>query len=141
MEKWSTLVTRDFYWDKLTQYINDYLQSCDECQHNKSPQYARWGLHRPLATPYTAWTSNSTYFITQLPESQADTHVMVVVDLFTKIAHFISLPMEATAKDIAIVFLSKVWKLHSLPTEIISDINAKSSRQFWESLCWSLGIK
>jgi len=66
---------------------------------------------------------------------------MVVVDRFTKMAHFIGLPTEATAKTVATVFLREVWKLHSLPTEIISDMHTKFSGEFWESLCKALGMK
>ena len=56
-------------------------------------------------------------------------------------AHFIGLPTNATAKDVANVFLREVWKLHGLPTEIISDMDAKFSGELWESLCKLLGIK
>jgi len=66
---------------------------------------------------------------------------MVVVDQFTKMAYFISLQTNATAKEVANGFLQEVWKLHGLPTEIISDMDAKFSGEFWESLCKLLGIK
>ena len=58
---------------------------------------------------------------------------MVVVDRFTQMAHFIALEQNATARDVADVVLSEVWKLHGLPTEIILDINGKV-------LCRILGI-
>ena len=66
---------------------------------------------------------------------------MVVVDRFTKMAHFIVLETNATARDVVDTFLKEEWKLHGLPLEIISDMDAKFSGQFWESLCKSLGIK
>jgi len=66
---------------------------------------------------------------------------MVVVDRFTKMAHFIGLNGNATAKDVADTFIGEIWKLHSLLTEIISDIEAKFLGEFWESLCKSLDIK
>jgi len=56
-------------------------------------------------------------------------------------ADFIGLPTEAPAKDVATVFLREVWKLHGQPTEIISDMYAKFSGEFYESLCEVLGIK
>jgi len=68
--------------------------------------------------------------ITQLPESQGKTQIMVVVDLFTKMAHFIGLHEKATAKDVADTFLREVWTLHGLLTEIISDMDAKFSGEF-----------
>ena len=55
---------------------------------------------------------------------------MVVVDRFTKMAHFIALEQNATAKNVADVFLREVWKLHGLPTDIISDMDAKFSGEF-----------
>ena len=139
-EKTIEIVTREFYWKGLSTWINDYVRSCDECQHNKSPRHARYGLLQPLQIPFAAWTSISTDFITHLPESQGHTQIMVVVDRFTKMAHFIGLSENATAKDVADTFLREVWKLHGLPTEIISDMDAKFSGEFWESLCKSLDI-
>ena len=135
------LVTRNFHWEKLSEWINDYVRSCDECQHNKSPQHAKYGLLQPLEVPYTALTSISVDFITQLPESQGQTQIIVVVDRFTKMAHFISLRTNATAKEVAATFLKEVWKLHGLPSEIVSDVDAKFSGEFGESLGKPLGIK
>jgi len=63
------------------------------------------------------------------------------VDRFTKMADFIGLHENATAKDVADTLLREVWKLHGLPTEIISDMDAKFSGEFWESLCKMLGVK
>jgi len=140
-EQMVEIVTRDFYWKGLTAWINDYVRSCDECQHNKSPRHVRYGLLQPLQIPFVAWTSLSTDFITHLPESQDHTHIMVVVDRFTKMAHVIDLNENATATDVADTFVREIWKLHRLPTELISDMDAKFSGEFWESLCWLLGIK
>jgi hypothetical protein len=83
-EKTVEIATRDFHWKGLTNWINDYVRSCDECQHNRSPRHAKFGLLQPLQIPFAAWTSISTDFITQLPESQGKTQIMVVVDRFTK---------------------------------------------------------
>jgi len=140
-EKTIEIVTRDFYWKGLAEWIRDYVRSCDECQHSKSPQYAKYGLLQPLEVPYAAWSSISTDFFTQLPESEGKTQIMVVVDRFTKMAYFIGLHENATAKDVADTFLREVWNLHGLPTEIISDMVGKFSGKFWESLCKMLGVK
>ena len=56
-------------------------------------------------------------------------------------AHFIGSEQNKTAKDIADVFLREVWKLHRLPTEIISAKDAKFSGEFWELLCKWLNIR
>jgi len=140
-EKMIEIVTRDLYRKGLANWIRDYVRSCDECQHSKSPRHAKYGLLQPLEVPYAAWSCISTHFITQLPESEGTTQIMVVVDQFTKMAYFIGLHENATAKAVADTFLREVWKLHGLPTEIISDMDARFSGEFWESLCKMLGVK
>jgi len=71
-------------------------------------------------------------FISQLPESQGQTQIMVVVDRFTKMAHFIGLGTNATPKDVADIFLKEVWTLHGIPSEIVWDMNAKFWGELWE---------
>jgi len=139
-EKTVELVTRNLHSEKLCEWINDYVGSWEECQHNKSPPHAKYGLLQPLEIPYAAWTSMSVNFIMQLSESQGQTQIMVVVDGFTIMAHFIGLARNATAKDFADTLLKDVSKLHGLPSKIVSDIDAQSSGKFWESLCKALGI-
>ena len=48
---------------------------------------------------------------------------------------------QAMAKDVAEAFLKELWKLHGLPSEIISDMDAKFAGEFWELLCKKPGIK
>jgi len=140
-EKTIEIITWDFYCRGLAEWISDYLQSCHECQHSKSPWHAKYGLLQPLEVPYASWSSISRDFITQLPESQGKTQIIVVLEQFTKMAHFIGLHENATSKDVANTLLREVWKLHGLPTEIILDMDAKFSGQFWESLCKMLRVQ
>jgi len=134
-------VRRDFYWKRLADWIRDYVRSCDECQHSKSPRHAKYELHQPLEVPYAAWSFISTDFITQLAESQGKIQIMVVVDGFTKMAHFVGLHESATPKDVTDIFLREVWKLHRVPTDIISGMDRKFSGEFWELLCTMRGVK
>jgi hypothetical protein len=80
-------------------------------------------------------------FITNLPESSGYTQIWVVVDQFTKMAHFILLPMNITAEELARKFLAEIWRLHRLLEEIVSDCDAKFTSKFWATLMEALGIK
>ena len=141
LDKTLEIITSDVYWKGITNWVNDYVRSCTICQQMKAPRHARFGLLHPLQVPFAAWASTSVDFITHLPESAGYTQIMVVVDRFTKMAHFIGLEEKATARDVADVFLREVWKHHGLRTEIISDMDAKFAGEFWESLCKKLGIE
>jgi len=90
-EKTLEIITRDFYWKRITDWVNDYVRSCTTCQQAKTPRHARFGLPSPLQVPYAAWSSTSVDFITQLTNSAGYTQIMVVLDQFTKMAHFIGL--------------------------------------------------
>ena len=101
------IITRDFYWKGLTDWVNDYVRSCTTCQRMRAPRHARFELLHPLQVPVAAWASTLVDFITNLPESADYTQIMVLVDRFTKMAHFIALEEKATARDVADVFLKE----------------------------------
>jgi len=63
------------------------------------------------------------------------------VDRFTKMAHFIGIHPNATAKDVTYTFLPKVRKVAGLLTKIILDMDEQLSGQFWESLFKILEVK
>src|SRR5437588_11683706 len=100
---------------------NEYVRTCDTCQRNKSRRHAKYGLLQPLDVLYAPWKSILVDFIVVLPESERKTQIIVVVDRFTKMAHFVPLLETATATDVARAFTQEIWKIHGLPTDIDSD--------------------
>ena len=88
-EKTLEIITQDFYWKGLINWVNDYVRFCTACQQAKAPRHARFGLLNPLQVANAAWASTSVDFITQLPKSAGYTQIMVVVDRFTKMTHII----------------------------------------------------
>jgi len=140
-EKTLEIITQDFYWKRITVWVNHYVRSCTTCQQAKAPRHAGFGILSPLQVPYAAWASTLVDLITQQPNSAGYTQIMDVVDRFTKMAHFIGLQENTTAKEVAKAFLKEVWKLHGLQSEIILDMDAKFAGEFWESLCKKLGVK
>ena len=67
--------------------------------------------------------------------------IMVVVDNFRNVAHFI--PVKSTNKtyDIAKNFKRKIFKLHGLPKAIVFDRDVKFTSNFWNGLFANLGTK
>jgi hypothetical protein len=79
------------------------------------------GLLEPLPIPDQAWDTVSLDFIEGLPTSDRYNAILVIIDKFTKYAHFIPVHHPFTALQIAKIFLDSVYKLHGLPKAIISD--------------------
>jgi hypothetical protein len=79
-------------------------------------------------------------FITDLPQSEECTTIWVVIDRFTKMAHFIPLK-EKTATHVAQQFVTHIWKAHGLPDDIVSDRDTAFTSKFWKEVMSFLGIK
>ena len=61
-------------------------------------------------------------FITCLPETgRRKDAILVVVDYFTKMGHFIPTTTKATAAHVADLFFKEVCRLPGLPLNVISD--------------------
>ena len=61
--------------------------------------------------------------------------VWVIVDRLTKMAHFVPIKDEQkTAEGCAKLFLENIWKLHGLPSSIISDRDPVFTSTFWAVL-------
>jgi hypothetical protein len=81
-------------------------------------------------------------FITELPVSDGCDQLWVVIDRFTKMAHFIPLPTnEKTAADLATRFAKEIWKYHGLPTDIVSDRDSRFTSNVWQEFLRLSGIR
>lgn len=70
-------------------------------------------------------------FISRFPKVNDLTSVMVVVDRFSKYVVFIVIPISCPL-DVAIeLFYKHVVKHFGMPKDIISDWDARFTRQFW----------
>ncbi|KAH0707377.1 hypothetical protein KY290_011930 [Solanum tuberosum] len=79
------------------------------------------GLLQPLPIPDQSWRHISLDFIEGLPKSSGKDAIFVVVDKFTKGAHFLALSHPFTALQVATKFWKRVHTLHGPPESIISD--------------------
>jgi len=79
--------------------------------------------------------------ITQFPESNGYNAICVIVDRLTKRAHFISINNRFSSKDIAQLLYDKVYPLHGLPLQIISDRGVQYLAELFQEWCKILGIE
>jgi hypothetical protein len=109
----------------MDQEIIEYIRSCLEYQKDKATCYKPYGLLPPLELPYAPWISIAMDFITDLPFSKDCDQLWVIIDRFTKMAHFIPLKKEQkTVEHLVKIFTCKIWRFPSIPIDIISDHNS-----------------
>lgn len=69
-------------------------------------------------------------FVEGLPSSGGKNCILVIVDWFSKYNHFIPLSHPFTTLTVAKSFLNNVYRLHGLPTSIVSGRDRAFTSQF-----------
>ncbi|XP_062093441.1 uncharacterized protein LOC133799440 [Humulus lupulus] len=93
--------------------VHQFVLACLFCQTIKYSPTAPHGLLQPLEIPERVWEDLAMDFIVGLPNSRGVTNILVVVDRFTKYAHFGALPNHYSATKVADLFSNMVIRLHA----------------------------
>jgi hypothetical protein len=126
-------------WPKMKKQTRDFVQACTICQQAKPERVRYPGLLEPLPIPSAAWQTVTMDFLEGLPPLGSANCVMVVVDMFTRFAHFIPLSHPFTAAKVAAAYLNNVFKLHSMPQVMISDRDPIFASRFWKEFFSLMG--
>ena len=131
-----------FFWPGMRQDIQDYVTKCIVCHKVKYDRGKSPGLLQLLPIPDGPWQSISMDFLFGLPKSiQGNTGIWMIVDRFSKQAHFLPVKKTIKAKHMANLFMFHIFKLHGLPSSIISDRDPCMTSLFWRGLFENLGTK
>ena len=138
------IVSRTYWWPTWSKQTAQYTRNCHACRRAKPSRLRYQGALKPLPVPERRWTDITVDFIEGLPPSPnldgiLCTNILVVVDRLSKQAHYIACKGN-TAKDTANMFFHYIFKLHGLPSSIISDRGTQFVNHFWKALCQILGI-
>ena len=79
------------------------------------------GELEPLLIPSQCWDTISMDLIVELPEAHGYDVVMNVVDSVSKRANFIPTTTTIMALGVARLYMAHMWKLHSLPRQVVSE--------------------
>lgn len=94
-------VKKLFAWRGMKSDVYNYVAACSICLQAKPDRVEYPGLLVPLPVPSESWQVVSMNFIDGLPTSGTANCLMVVVDKFSKYAHFVPLHHPYNAPKVA----------------------------------------
>jgi transposase InsO family protein len=131
-----------FWWTKMKIEIAKYVARCDTCRRVKAVRLKPAGMLQPLPIPSWKWDDIGMDFITGLPTtSRGFDSIWVIIDRFTKLAHFLPVKTKYSTVKLARIYLERILSLHGVPKTIISDRGPQFVSKFWMELHKSLGTK
>jgi hypothetical protein len=73
-------------------------------------------------------------FIMGLPKEGNKSFIMVVVEFISKYGHFCALAHPFTPSSVVQAFMDNIFKLHGMPTSIVSFQDPTFINKFWKEL-------
>ena len=123
----------------MRQDVERHILRCVTCHKAKS-RLNPHGLYALLPIPNVPLEDISMDFVLRLPRTKRGRHsIFVVVDLFSKMAHFIPYHKSDDASHIAKLLFKEIVHLHRMPRTIVSDRDTKFLSYFWKTLWGKLG--
>ncbi|QRW19885.1 Retrotransposable element Tf2 protein [Rhizoctonia solani] len=134
------LLNCNYWWPGMKSSTKEWVECCPTCQANCCAHNPVIAL-KPLEVPPFPFHTISYDFITGFPKLNRHDAILVVINSFSKFGHFIPTSKKVTARGLADLFVSHVWKLHGLPIKTVLDRGTTFTGKFLRALYQRLGVK
>jgi hypothetical protein len=131
--KITELVSKSYFWPKMTYDIQNYVKFCQLCKRIKASRFAPLGYFCSLFVLFQTWQNILINYITPLPICERNGlkyyYIAIVICRFIKMRHFI-LTTGLTAAELADAFVARIYAFHEAPDTIISDRETQFISEF-----------
>ncbi|GJF00822.1 polyprotein [Phanerochaete sordida] len=136
------LVSRYYWWPRVSSDVERYVLRCDQCQRYKPAPHPKATL-QPQEVPPGPWEHVGVDLITQLPRDAKikKDSVAVYVDHHSDQCHLVPVDSTVTAEGMAEVHYTDIFRLHGLPRKIFSDREPQFAARYMRALYKRLGIQ
>ena len=133
------LVAAKFTWHGLAKQVRDWARNCLHCQRAKIQRHTRAPLAK-FDVPHARFDHINVDIVGPLPASQGFTHLLTVVDRFTRWPEAIPLSNTDTV-SCARALISHWIARFGLPADLSSDRGPQFTSQLWSAITELLGTK
>lgn len=130
-----------YFWPCMGADVEEYVKACVKCQMAKHSTQPKIGKLRPLPIPKQNFYSISMDFMTGIPKVGNDDAVMVIVCRLSKWSAFVPCSKQATAEEVAQLFLDHWVRHRGFPWDIVSDRGLLFQTQFWQHMMRRTGVR
>ena len=133
------LICERFLWHGMARDVGEWVRQCLDCQRSKVCRH----VHAPLQSfplPDTRFSHIHVDVVGPLPPSRGYTHLLTIVDRFTRWPEAIPL-MDTSSLSLARALLSAWIARFGVPVRVTSDRGAQFTSQLWSDLSELLGMK
>ena len=123
----------------MTAFVNKYVAGCDTCQRSKPARHPRSVL-QPHEVPEGPWQMVGVDLITGLPPVGKHDAIIVYIDHYSKQVHAIPTTSDVDAEGVADIHYREIFRLHGIPTKIVSDRGPQFAARLMKALYQKLGI-
>ncbi|GKC66489.1 putative reverse transcriptase domain-containing protein [Tanacetum coccineum] len=113
----------------------------DKIYYDLRDMYWPFGLLQQHEIPEWKWERIAMDFFMKLPRSSGHDAIWVIVDRFTKSAHFLPIREDYKMDRLARLYLSEIIAKHGVPILIIFDRDSRFTSRFWQSMQEALGTR
>jgi hypothetical protein len=129
-KKTKDVLAAHFFWPKMRCDMERYVSRCTNWNKAKS-RLNKHGLYMTLPVPSVSWEDIFMDFVLDLPRTKRGRDsIFVVVNHFSKMAHFIPCHKSDNASHAANLFFAEIVRLHGVPNIIILDGDTKFLSNF-----------
>jgi hypothetical protein len=131
-----------YWWYGMKMDVVAHVALCDTCHRVKAEHQKPAGLLQPFKVLEWKWEEIDMDFIVGLTRTPAGyDSIWVIVDLLTKVSHFIPVKTTHSGARFAELYMSRIVCLHGVPKRIMSDRGTQFTSHFWEKLHESMDTK
>ena len=137
------LVSKEYWWPGMAQFIKKYVEGCSICQQNKVNTHPTVPPMFPIPSNEMLPFKQISYdLITGLPESNGFDSLLVMVDhRLSKGVILCPTKLQITAEGVAAIIFRKLFTRFGLFNKVISDRGPQFSAKFTLELSHILGYQ